>query len=147
MKKNPVVLVIVSLLVSVVPSIYGQSESDFKVSVDLSGEGVVIDKLLNRSAKTVVIPSKIQNFPVREIGEEAFYVCLNVTSVTIPEGVTRIGEKAFIMCSNLETINLPSTLKPGRYTIGDNAFWGCSKLPLTTQAALRKLGYEGQFNP
>ena len=134
--------------------IFTQSESDFRVSMDLSGEGVVIDRYLKtrpfRSndeeeiAKVVIIPSKIQGFPVREIGYRAFYSS-QIISVTIPEGVTKIGREAFMGCMDLTSITLPSTLKPGRYTIGESAFKFCFKLSLPTQAALRKLGYEGSF--
>jgi len=137
------ILFVVSLFILTISSVFCQSASDFKVSVDLSGEGVVIDKYLGKE-KVIKIPSKIQGFPVLEIGEKAFFGSL-VTSVTIPEGVIRIGYAAFAGCMDLTYINLPSTLKPGWDTIGDCSFEYCSKLPLPTQAALRKLGYKGKF--
>ena len=42
----------------------------------------------------------------------------DITSVSLPNGITRIGEHAFYNCSNLATINLPS----GLLTIGNGAF-------------------------
>ena len=51
----------------------------------------------------VVIPESVNyngiSYPVTEIGESAFYRCLNLTSVTIPNGVTTIGKQAFAYCS------------------------------------------------
>jgi len=150
MKNRFFVIIVFALFIS---PVFGQNESDFRVSVDLSGVGVVIDKYLRspqigdadyEAAKIVVIPATIQGFPVREIGERAFFGS-QVISVVIPEGVTRIGRAAFAGCMDLTSITLPSSLKPGRYTIGDAAFEYCFNLPLTTQAQLRRLGYEGRF--
>ena len=120
--------------------VFSQSESDFRVSVDLSGNGVVIDKYLGKE-KIVVIPATIQGFPVREIGEKVFERSYDVISVTIPEGVTKIGKAAFLGCFYLASLTLPSSL---RY-IGEEAFMYCRSLPLSNQAQLRKLGYVGRF--
>ena len=37
---------------------------------------------------------------VTSIGEKAFFICDNLTSVTIPDSVTSIGEYAFGVCSS-----------------------------------------------
>ena len=41
------------------------------------------------------------------IGEDAFYNCSSLTSITIPDGVTSIGESAFENCSSLISITIP----------------------------------------
>ena len=69
----------------------------------------------------VVIPSTIWGLPVTSIGEEAFYGCDQLTSVTIPATVTSIGDSAFERCSGLTSVTIPETVTD----IGDMAFLGC----------------------
>ena len=72
----------------------------------------------------IVIPQSIDGKMVTSIGNYAFYVCNDLTSITIPEGVTSIGEDAFWGCSGLTSISIPE----GVTSIGDCAFYNCSGL-------------------
>ena len=57
-----------------------------------------------------------------------FQDCIALTSVTIPNSVTRIGEKAFQGCSSLTYVTIPNSV-----TIIDNSsFYGCSGLTSVT---------------
>jgi hypothetical protein len=58
------------------------------------------------------------------VGESTFYNCVNLTDVSIPEGVKKIDAMAFAYCSSLPTVALPE----GLTAIGINAFWECSAL-------------------
>ncbi len=58
---------------------------------------------------------------VTGIGDGAFNQCINLTSICIPNGVTSIGKYVFGDCSNLATIILPGTIT----TIDDYAFIRC----------------------
>lgn len=58
------------------------------------------------------------------IGSSAFYDCVSLTSITIPNNVTEIDNSAFYGCTNLKSIVLPN----GVTTIGYDAFQGCKNL-------------------
>ena len=76
----------------------------------------------------VVIPASVnhegESYPVTRIGDQAFYECYELTSVTIPEGVTAIGNEAFGRCYELTSVIIPGSMK----TIGEAAFQNCNKL-------------------
>ena len=84
----------------------------------------------------VIIPEKIGKDPVTEIGEYAFASFKSglskqlietrskITSVKIPNSVTRIGTFAFLRCSSLKSITIPDSVK----TIGEKAFSQCRSL-------------------
>ncbi|MBR1589395.1 MAG: InlB B-repeat-containing protein [Kiritimatiellae bacterium] len=59
----------------------------------------------------IVIPSSYgRTSPVACLGDMAFYLCTNLTSVTIPNGVLAIGDMAYASCSNLVSVRIPSSV-------------------------------------
>ena len=110
------------------------------------GQGKDLDILMTRGSITVksvyyessevsgavVIPEKVYvgstELTVTSIGNNAFYGCSGITSVTIPETVTSIGDKAFLGCSGLTGITIPSSVT----SIGDNTFRNCTGLTSVT---------------
>ena len=77
-----------------------------------------------------------QTYYVKEIGESAFLGCKGITSLTIPEGVTKVGPKACWQCTALESVSLPSTL----IEIGNTAFRECNLTTVVLPEHLTKLG-------
>ena len=67
---------------------------------------------------------KGHTFEVLEIGDYAFNYCRGLTSVTIPNSVTRIGVEAFDGCTGLTSITIGNSVT----SIGDYAFSGCTGL-------------------
>ena len=61
---------------------------------------------------------------VTTIGESAFYMCENLSSVTIPNSVTTIGDLAFRQCNSLTSVQIGD----GVTTIGNLAFCECRSL-------------------
>lgn len=75
---------------------------------------------------SLVIPETVNYgvsvYRVDAIADEAFFSCSGVTSITLPNGLTKIGNDAFSSCSGLTEIIFPDCLM----SIGDRAFNACS---------------------
>lgn len=92
-----------------------------------SEEGILYDKnktvLIrypsNRNSEKFVIPDS-----VKEIDNNAFSDCCNLTEIIIPDTVEYIGFSAFYNCCSLTKIQLPSHI----HGILDDTFMACCKL-------------------
>ena len=76
----------------------------------------------------VIIPESIEGYMVTAIGDYAFAMCADLTSVTIPDTVTSIGEGSFSACYALTSITIGS----GVTSVGADAFMACYNLPSIT---------------
>lgn len=72
----------------------------------------------------VDIPASYDGYPVTGISESAFKGADELTSVSLPEGVTFIDREAFQECWNLVSVSLPDSLE----SIGVKAFYNCREL-------------------
>lgn len=79
---------------------------------------------------------------VTVIDVSLFSGCTSLTTVSLPDSVVEIKGSAFRGCANLTTVTFSPDIKR---KWSDSAFENCPKLPLATQAALRKAGYTGGF--
>ena len=61
---------------------------------------------------------------VTSIGNSAFGSCKKLTSITIPNSVTEIGGGAFCECTGLTSVTIPNSVT----SIGGSAFYGCTGL-------------------
>lgn len=137
-----------------------------KTNVLNEGTGAYVDKMvvptqviskLNQVPTTVTIPEGYDrvgneafanslitniNFPntLTLIGESAFYNCINITSLSLNEGLENIGKKAFMDIKNLTALKFPSTLQ----IIHDEAFRNCYVYDLKFNAGLKFIG-KGAF--
>lgn len=87
----------------------------------------------------VIIPSQINNKPVRRIGEGAFVGNDKVIRITIPDTINDIGSVAFQYCAMLKNLEIPSSVT----NVGELVIQGCDSLgELTINAALPTFGYK-----
>ena len=86
----------------------------------------------NAYTGSVTIPEQVTydevTYDVTTIQKGAFYGCLGVTSVTIPNSVITIGENAFRDCPALTSVTIGSGVKE----IGLRAFMKCTSLTTIT---------------
>ncbi len=80
------------------------------------------------SATEVFIPKIYNGKAVTSIGNSAFYYCMSLASITIPDSVTSIGEGAFCFCISIVSITIPDSVT----SIGNNAFGACLNLASIT---------------
>jgi len=64
--------------------------------------------------------------------------------VSLPSTIKTISAETFVGCTALTSITIPDSVKSITFT-DQNAFKGCNRLNLATQAALKRLGYTGSF--
>ena len=77
---------------------------------------------------SVTIPAAVVynsvTYKVTTVGHGAFAECYSLTSVTLPNTITKIESYAFGDCGQLTSVNIPQTVN----SIGASAFNGCIKL-------------------
>lgn len=73
------------------------------------------------------IKSVVINSGVTSIGHFAFFDCVNLTNVSIPEGVTFIG-CAFVGCDSLKELYIPASVTDFRYPSNEGVCTGLTKI-------------------
>ena len=128
---------------------YGSSTSDttnstFYIpeslkSVTITGGNILYGAFYNCTSLTsITIPDG-----VTRIGSGAFSGCTGLTSITIPNSVTSIGYDAFYRCTGLTSITIPNSVT----SIGNYAFYGCSSLTsITIPNSVTSIGYHAFYN-
>ena len=128
MKKYFAIVLLAFLTVGIVLTAQkANPASDFVYSLNSQSTGIIILKYKGNE-KNVIIPSVIEDYPVEEIGEDAFgdfvYKGSDIESIIIPDSVVEIASSAFKNCKNLKAVRIGSGIR----AIGMWAFKGCVSL-------------------
>lgn len=109
---------------------------NFRYQID-AGEIIILH--YEGEASEIVIPGRIQGYPVRKIAEGAFasVVC---DRVILPEALRNIEEGAFSKCTAEEIILFDRIME-----VSDESFSGCTGLRTIRINALQKPRYSGTY--
>lgn len=100
------------------------------------------DRSLTNYVGDIVIPDEVtydsKTLKVTSIGQDAFYDCKKLTSISFPKNLRTIGERAFYGCEKLASISLPNDID----SIGNGAFAGTKISELYIPAGVDYIGRE-----
>ena len=106
------------------PNVPEYYSGNIKYKINEETNEAIVTGTKNKNVKKIVIPSKIDEYKVTEIGYYAFGDYKNLTDVTIPNTVKKINGEAFFNCKKIKNIKIPNSVQ----LIGYYAFFGCSGL-------------------
>lgn len=123
MQKILAVALCALLLVSAICSNTVTARAAEDWSYEISDDTVTLTRYLG-SDEDVVVPAEVDGKPVVALGDGALAGIPEITSITVPSGVTAIGEEAFADCPDLVSVTLPNSVE----SIGRRAFRYCGNL-------------------
>ena len=95
---------------------------------------VIPDPDGSKYSGNITIPGQVEydgvTYSVKRIWNRAFYMCTDLKTVTLGEGIEYIDSWAFYNCSNLERITFASTMRS--FNTDNPVFEGCPKLEIVT---------------
>lgn len=86
-----------------------------------------IQRMINEAATYAKNHPNTNGIEYNKIGDEAFYQCYQINTLTIPDGIAEIGSDAFSMTKAECSFN-KLTFAGSNIKIGDKAFQGCEML-------------------
>ncbi len=95
---------------------------DFYYTVNT--DSVTITGVKDDTITRAKIPAEIEGKPVTTIKQHAFFRCLNLVEVQIPDTVKKIETMAFYFCKMLETVNIPKSVTE----MDGFSFYSCNSL-------------------
>ena len=108
-------------------TLYAKWEENLPTSISfvVSAEGVLTEvNGISETNNIVIIPNKVNNIEIKEIGDELFLKNTYIEKLVIPETVTTLGYKMCYGCTNLKEVTLPDNIS----VIPDYAFEKCTLL-------------------
>lgn len=125
----------------------GYKDATSLLTYTISNGQVTITNCSFYATGKIMIPSIIDGYPVVTIGKNAFRPCDKIEGVYISEGIKKIEDEAFYNCIKLAEITLPNSLE----SIGRFVFRGCDLKSFHIPRGLKDiksniLGLNGDMN-
>ncbi len=121
-----------------VPSRADVTIDQLNFTLNADGTGYTVKKYNNNLIGRLEIPAEYNGRPVVGIDEEAFYNCYQITSVVIPNTISRVGDMAFGGCTALEAVNIPNSIS----IIGNRVFYNCHFAEISIPTSIVSIGCE-----
>lgn len=132
--------IILSLAATSFNLTYVQAEEEYDFNYTIINDEATIIGFTGEPAY-LEIPDTLDDCPVTQIRDNAFFNCNSLKQISLPPTITQIGHHAFYSCTSLESIVLPANLKE----IGMGAFNECTHLSAVNIPASLKILPESCF--
>lgn len=99
-------LAVVKVLVTISVCVVAEEFTDGYYTYTVADNCATLTDCDTSISGDVTIPDTLGGYTVTSIGDLAFFLCDNLTSVTIPDGVISIGDSVFSNCDSLTNINV-----------------------------------------
>ena len=98
----------------------GASYTENGFTYEVTNNQATVTGYNNSNITSLYLPESLGGYPVATIGNNAFSNYANLTTVVIPNSVTKINAGAFLACKNLSNVTLSKSLEEmGAYAFGD----------------------------
>ena len=135
LKFQRAIVAIAMMLIGWLPSLAHDFEVDGicynlinATEVEITYKGSSHNEFENEYTDNIIISETVEyygfTYSITSIGNYAFYECINLTGIDIPDSVTSIGERAFEGCYSLIDVVIGNNVT----SIGEWAFSGCTSL-------------------
>lgn len=111
------------ILISASSAAFAAGAGDLEFTLDGSGSGYYVSDCKSTAKGDITIPSTYNGLPVVGIGSKAFYLCYDITGVSLPDSITYISSYAFYCCAITGMV-----IPEGVSAIEDYTFYYCDKL-------------------
>ena len=85
-------------------TITSSAATDGYFTYEIDNGEATITKVKSSIKGSVTIPSSLGGYPVTKIGDKAFYECVDVEAISVPDTIKYIGEHAFYGCENIKKV-------------------------------------------
>ena len=104
----------------------------FGADADFITDGIMSSPSWGSDCSEVNIPEGVTS-----LGDECFFLCDALTSITLPESLTSLGEWCFMSCTSLTSITLPESVT----SIGESCFESCAFTSINIPEGITSLEY------